>query len=103
MDLLGIQADLAKTEQALNAALDRIAALETQMAKDINSIADKVISALLPEVQASRAALIAGIEKITASADTLTLTVNASVTEALALARRIDGATFKLGPEETLA
>jgi Flp pilus assembly protein TadG len=90
MDLLGVQADLAKAQGALALMADRIAALETQTAKDVNAIADKVIAAVLPEVQGARA-----------SVDQLAVVVSASVQETLVLVRRIDGAgfTFKLGPE----
>lgn len=88
MDILGIQTDLAKAQASLDEALTRIATLEAQSAKDVGAITDKVIAALLPEVKAARASI-----------DQLTLVASASVTEALALARRIDGAKFSLGPE----
>lgn len=89
MDLLGVQADLAKAQTSLVAMADRVQALETQAARDVNAIADKVIAAVLPEVQGARA-----------SVDQLTLVASASVQETLVLVRRIDGAafTFRLGP-----
>jgi hypothetical protein len=99
MDPLGLQADIAKTQAALNAALDRIAALEAQTAKDVSAIADKVLNGVLPEVQAMRVSLAAGIDKAVDSVNQLSLVASASVTEALALARRIDGAKFILAPE----
>ena len=92
MDLLGIQADLAKTQAALNQALDRIGQLEAQTAKDVSAIIDGLKSAILPEVAAARQSI-----------DTLTVTASAAVTEELALVRRIDGATvtttIRLSPE----
>ncbi len=92
MDLLGLQ----KTVSDLT---DKVAELETQIVKDENAIVDKILAALMPEVQQMRAAVTDGIGKACASVDQITLTVNASVTEALALARRIDGAKIILGPE----
>lgn len=90
MDLLGVQKDLDTMGAQLTSALARIADLEAQTAKDVDAIADKLIAALLPEAQAARA-----------SVDQLTVVCSASVTEVLALARRIDGAalSFKLAPE----
>ena len=93
MDPLGLQ-------QSIAALADKVAALEAQAAKDQNAIVDKVLVAILPEIRAMRAAVTSGIEKACTSVDQITLTVNASVTEALALARRIDGASFRLGPEQ---
>lgn len=82
MDLLGVQADLAKAQADLNQALDRIEKLEAQSAKDVSSITDGLKSAIVPEVQAARQSI-----------DTAIVTVNSAVTEILALARRLDGAT----------
>lgn len=94
---LGDEVGLKAAQQADATAktlIDRIAALEAQSARDVNAIADKVIAAVLPEVQKTRGS-------IETCLDNITLTVNASVTECLAMARRLDGAnmTFKLGPE----
>ncbi|HXE05763.1 MAG TPA: hypothetical protein VN579_07245 [Bryobacteraceae bacterium] len=90
MDLLGVQADIAKTQAALNEAVNRISQLEVQSAKDVNAITDKLIAAVLPEVRAARGSI-----------DQLTMTLSASVQEALVTIRRINGATikFELGPE----
>ena len=73
----------AEMQPILSALMDRIAALEAQTAKDTEAIADKVIAALVPQLQA------------------LTQTANAVAGEAMAIIRRIDGAavTVKLGPE----
>ena len=88
MDLLGVQADLTKTQAMLQEALDRIAALETQSAKDLDTLATKVIDGLSPMVKQ-------GVDAI----NTATIAVSNGINEVVTLARRIDGATFKLGPE----
>lgn len=56
--------------------MDRLGALEAQTAKDTEAIADKVIAALVPQVQA------------------VTQTLNAVADEVLTVVRRIDGATI---------
>jgi hypothetical protein len=90
MDILGIQKDLDTTRAALNQALDRIAQLETQTAKDVDAIASKVIGGLSPLVKEATDAI-----------NTVALTVNATATIAQNVIRRLDGATatLKLGPE----
>ena len=88
MDPLNFQKSISDLSAVVNQQQDRLAALEGQVAKDVNAITDKVTAALLPELQGARASI-----------DQMTVVINAAVTEALALARRIDGATFKLGPE----
>lgn len=92
MDPLGLKSstdELVKAAQALPIEvqsvvlpiLDRIGQLEAQAAKDTNAIADKVIAAVVPQIQA------------------LTETANAVADQAMSLLRRIDGAsvTVKLG------
>lgn len=88
MDPLGLQKAIDDLSAKLNEQQDRIAQLETQIAKDVNAIADKVIAAVLPEVQGARA-----------SVDQMAVVISASVTEALNLAKRLNGATLSLGPE----
>ena len=80
--------DINQLGTVVSGLMDRIAALEAQSAKDTNAIADKLIAAVLPVIQAAGA-----------SVDTMTLTVNASATEFLRLAKRIDGAKLVLGPD----
>lgn len=90
MDILGLQNAVNKLQQTADEQQQKIATLESQVAKDVNQIADKVIAAVMPEV-----------EKLRQSFDSLILVVDASVTEALGVVRRINGAsvTVKLGAE----
>jgi hypothetical protein len=80
----------AEFQPVLTAVMDRLAALEAQGAKDSQILAQQVIDGVKSAIQPA-------VEAV----NTVALTVNASVTEITALARRIDGATFtaKLGPE----
>ncbi len=89
-DPIGLKALPAEVQPIFEQLMNRIDTLEAQGAKDVNAIADKIIAAVGPKVDAA-------VEAV----NTLTLTANASVVEVTALARRIDGAsaTFKLGPE----
>lgn len=84
--------DISQMEAALSALMDKVAALEAQGARDTNAIADKLIAAIVPLVQS-------GVDKVTSTVDTLTVTVNSSIMEALRLAKRIDGAKIVLGPD----
>jgi hypothetical protein len=94
MDILGIQEKLEQMVALLNQQQDRIAQLEAQVSKDLNAVVDKVLAAMLPEVQAMRG-----------SVDQAVLVVSASATEAMGLVTRtiarLDGAgiTLKLGPD----
>jgi allophanate hydrolase subunit 1 len=90
MDILGLEKLPAEAQPIIKQLLDRVDALEAQSAKDISAIADKVIAGLGPKV-----------DEVVTAVNTITLTVNASVVEITALARRIDGAKlkFELGPE----
>jgi hypothetical protein len=90
MDLLGLQSALDKTNTDLAAALDKITALEVKAATDTQATAQLVLDGLKPLVQDAVNAV-----------NTVTLTINASVTEITALARRLNGAEVKLtlGPE----
>lgn len=98
MDILGINNKLDELTTRLDRETSNLtakvgamaAALETQTAKDVKSITDGLVAAILPEVAAVRASI-----------DQAVLVINASVTEVTALVRRIDGAqvTVKLGPE----
>lgn len=87
MDPLGIQKAMAavpaEVQPLIQYLMDRTDQLEAQTAKDTRAIADKVIAALVPQVQA------------------MTQTVNAVADQAMTLIRRLDGATVtvKLGPE----
>lgn len=94
MDILGLKqaaAQLPAELQAFATALiGSLEGLETKTAGDVQAIAGKVIAGLQPMVKQA-------VEAVNAA----TLTVNASVVEVTALARRIDGASLKitLGPE----
>ena len=70
--------------------LTQAAALESQTARDVNQITDKVLAELKPMVQS-----------VVDAANALVVTVDGSVTETLALIRRIDGmkVTVTLAPE----
>lgn len=91
MDPIGLKAAVAalpaEIQPVLGALMDRIDALETQSAKDTQAIADKVLAALIPQLQA------------------ITQSVNAVADQALGVVRRIDGftITMKLGPEPSAA
>lgn len=78
-----VEALPAEFQPVLTAMMDRIATLEAQGAKDIGAIADKVIAAILPEVQGMR------------------VEFSAAVQETLVLIRRVNGltVTVALGPE----
>ena len=68
--------------------MDRVDALEARSAADMQRIADQIIKALAPEVQAMVDAV-----------NTLTVTASAAVEEVVNTVRRVDGAsvTVKLG------
>ena len=91
MDPIGLKAAVAELpaeiQPVLSALMDRIDALEAKEAADLNALADKVIAALTPQLQA------------------ITQTVNAVADQAMTVIRRVDGAqiTVKLGPEVAAA
>lgn len=72
----------------IKALMDRVDALEARSAADMQRIADQIIKALAPEVQAMVDAV-----------NTLTVTASAAVEEVVNTVRRVDGAsvTVKLG------
>lgn len=80
----------AEEQQIIRELFDRVDALETKGAADVQAIADKVIAGLQPMVKEA----VDGVNN-------LTVTVGVSIQEVTALARRIDGAklTVTLGPE----
>ena len=90
MDILGVQKDIAELKALANQQQDRITTLEGQLAKDVNQVVDKVLAAVLPE-----------FEKARQSIDTMTVAIDVSITEALGVIRRLNGAKLKitLGPE----
>lgn len=75
----------AEMQPIIMAVMDRVAALEAQSAKDANAIADKLIAAILPEIQGAR------------------VEFSAAVQEMLVTVKRLNGAvvttTVALGPE----
>lgn len=87
MDPIGLKAAVAalpgEVQPVLTALMDRIDALEAKEAADLDALADKVIAALTPQLQA------------------ITQTVNAVADQAMTIIRRVDGATVtvKLGPQ----
>jgi hypothetical protein len=90
MDLLGVQKDLDQAKKDLADALDRIAILEAQTAKDVSLIAGTILAGVTPLLKSAVDAV-----------NTITLTVNATAVELQAIVRRLDGAnlTLALGPE----
>jgi hypothetical protein len=72
----------AEAQPLIASLMDRIDALEAKEAADLNALADKVIAAVTPQLQA------------------ITETVNGLTDQALGVVRRIDGLTLtmKLGP-----
>ncbi len=97
MDILGLKqvaAALPAEMQAFaNAMIISVTQLESKTAADVQTIADAVINGLKPMIKDAVDAV-----------NTVTLTVNASVVEVTALARRLDGSTvrFALGPESSV-
>lgn len=81
----------ASADHIVGDAKDAAIAVESKTVADANEIADKVIAALMPR-----------IDKVVDAINTTTLTLDASITEVLALCRRVDGTTVtvKLGPED---
>jgi hypothetical protein len=81
----------AAADHAILEAKDAAIAVESKTVADANEIADKVIAALTPR-----------IDKAVDAINTVTLTVDASIVETLALLRRIDGAkvVLTLGRED---
>lgn len=85
MDPIGLKAAVAalpaELQPVLSALMGRIDALEAKEAADLDALADKVIAAVIPQLQA------------------MTQTVNAVADQAMTLIRRVDGAsmTVKLG------
>ena len=100
-DLLGLSKLPDEVKPIVQALMDRVDALELKLAGDVQALEAK--TAL--DVQAIADKVIAGLSPLVTQAvdavNTVTLTVNASVVEITALARRIDGAklTVTLGPE----
>ena len=82
MDPLGIQAALkaapAELQPLITEMLDRMDALEAKAAADENALADKLIAAVVPQIQA------------------ITQTINEAISEVLGLARQ--GVSIKMGP-----
>ena len=90
MSLTGVTEAAATIPADIQLLMDRVATLESQSAKDVQAIADKVLAELKPMVQS-----------VVDAANALVVTVDGSVTETLALIRRIDGmkVTVTLAPE----
>jgi hypothetical protein len=97
MDILGLQAAIAELQKATTAQSEKIAALEAQVAKDVNAIADKVIAALTPMMSQA----CASVDALTVTASSAIDEINNSVRDALEVVKRVDGATVivKLGPK----
>jgi hypothetical protein len=88
MDPLNLQKTVESLQATLNSQQQQIAALEAKIAEDANSIADKLLGQIMPEVR--------GIRE---SVDSLILTTSNAVDEVVNVVSRIDGAsvTVKLG------
>lgn len=71
----------AEAQPLIKFLMDRLDALESKEAADLNALADKVIAAVVPQLQA------------------VTQTFNAVADQTLSLLRRVDGASIRLGPE----
>lgn len=84
--------DINKIEAALTDQMNRVASLEKQGAADTKAITDGMLAQVMPEVKAARESINQAV-----------VVFSNSVTEALALMRRVGASKlqFSLGPEET--
>lgn len=100
MDLLGLQNSVTQMQKLLDDQQAKILQLESQTARDVNVIVDKVLAGVMPRVDAA-AAEVQGVRE---AVELMTTTISAAVTEALGVVRRLNGAsvTMQLGPEDTM-
>lgn len=95
------QGDINALNDKLEAALTRIAELEDKTAKDIDAMADKVIAAFTPKVDAA----LASFDKAVGAVNTLTVTASGGIEEVVNSVNAITmlvkrGAVMNWGPEQ---